>query len=169
MAEAKPEFPRRLAEQLLAEVRVEIARADSKAALLVAALGLGAGLFGGMTTSGDWSPGALPPAGRLSWWLGVVALMVALAAFLLAVAPRFGSGEWTPEAPLTYFGDIHQAAVRGRLREALSATEAAPDRRLVQALEFNSRIASVKLRWVRHGLVAVAAGVVLISGALLSG
>ncbi|UED85133.1 Pycsar system effector family protein [Streptomyces profundus] len=163
------EFPNDLAEQLLREVRVEIARADSKAALLVAALGLGAGLFGGMTTSGDWSPGSLAVAGRVSWWFGVLALIVALAAFLLAVAPRFGPDDWTSEAPLTYFGDIHRAARRGELRQALTATEAASEARLVKALEFNSRIASIKLRWVRHGLIAVAAGVLLISGALLTG
>ncbi|MDT0267694.1 DUF5706 domain-containing protein [Streptomyces sp. DSM 44915] len=164
-----PDFPTRLAEELLRETRVEIARADSKAALLVTALGLGAGLFGGSLANADWSPSALPAVGQLTWWAGALALALALTAFLLAVAPRFGPGHWAPGEPLTYFKDIHEAAGRGELAEALAATEAAPRARLLRALEFNSRIASVKLRWVRDGLVSATTGMVLISAALLTG
>ncbi|GAA3884789.1 Pycsar system effector family protein [Streptomyces sedi] len=157
-----------LAEQLLNEVRVEIARADSKAALLVAALGLGTGLFGGMVANGGWSPGALTAGGQLLWWLGLAALFLALAAFLLAVAPRLPGG-WVAGEPLTYFGDIDRAARGGVLREALAATGGTPRDRLARALEVNSRIATSKLRWVRFGLVTSGLGIVLLPVALLAG
>ncbi|SOD63245.1 hypothetical protein SAMN06297387_109188 [Streptomyces zhaozhouensis] len=157
-----------LAEQLLNEVRVEIARADSKAALLVAALGLGTGLFGGMVANGGWSPGALSTLGQVLWWLGLAALFLALTAFLLAVAPRLPGG-WVPGEPLTYFGDIDRAARRGELREALAATGGAPRDRLAKALAANSRIATGKLRWVRFGLVTSGLGIVLLPVALLAG
>lgn len=162
------DFPVPLAERLLKEVRVEIARADSKAAVLVAALGLGTGLFGGVAANGDWSPGSLPAGGQALWWLGVAALMVALTAFLAAVAPRYGPRPWSPGDPLSYFGDIHRAAGRGQLRQALAATNETPQRRLIHALEVNSRVASVKLGWVRLGLVAFAAAMLLVPAALLT-
>lgn len=166
-ARTVPAFPEPLAERLLAELRVEIARADSKAAVLVAALGLASGLFGGAVAESGWSPGALSAAGQVLWWGGALALALALGAFLLAVAPRCGPA-WAPGAPLTFFGDIHQASEHGALEEALAATEKDPQLRLLRALESNSRIAAVKLRWVRVGLVAFATGALSLPVALLT-
>lgn len=92
-------LPEPLAERLLAEIRVEIARADGKAAALVGALGLTSGLLGGAVATSGWSPGLLATAGRILWWVGALALTVSLAAFLLTVAPRYGRPEWVPGAP----------------------------------------------------------------------
>jgi pycsar effector protein len=162
-------FPEPLAERLLAELRVEIARADSKASVLIAALGLTSGLSGGAAANSGWSPGALPAAGQLLWWAGALALTASLTAFLLAVAPRYGRREWVPGAPLTYFGDIRRAAEQGLLPEALAQTDAARKDRLVRALDVNSRIATIKLCWVRIGLSAFAAGLLLVLTALVTG
>ncbi|WP_326598324.1 Pycsar system effector family protein [Streptomyces sp. NBC_01803] len=162
-------LPEPLAERLLAEIRVEIARADGKAAALVGALGLTSGLLGGAVATSGWSPGLLATAGRILWWVGALALTVSLAAFLLTVAPRYGRPEWVPGAPLTYFGDVRRAAERGQLATALAATEEVPRARLVQALDVTSRIAAIKLRWVRIGLVAFITGALLLFTSLLIG
>ncbi|MFI7274928.1 Pycsar system effector family protein [Streptomyces sp. NPDC049879] len=158
-----------LAERLLAEIRVEIARADGKAASLVGALGLTTGLLGGAVAASDWSPGALSVAAQVLWWVGVAGLSVSLTAFLLTVAPRYGRGRWTPGAPLTYFGDVLRAAKGGQLAEALAASTDASGDRLLHALGVTSRIAMIKLRWVRVGLVSFIAGMVCVPAALFIG
>ncbi|MFD5317907.1 Pycsar system effector family protein [Streptomyces sp. NPDC127098] len=162
-------FPEALAERLLGEIRVEINRADSKASVLVAGLGVAVALFGGAAAGGDWSPGSLAPAGRILWWLGAVACVASLAALLLAVTPRYGGPRWSPGDPLTYFGDIDRARGTGRLREALETTAETAELRLLHALTVNSHIAAIKLRWVRVGLATFATGATALATALLVG
>ncbi|GAA1928093.1 hypothetical protein GCM10009716_39880 [Streptomyces sodiiphilus] len=155
-------------DRLLAELRAEIGRADNKAAVLIAALGLISGLFGKLVADLGRSASALPAGGRVLLWAGALSLVVSLAALLLAILPRYRLGDWEPGMPLTYFGDIRRAAGQGLLAESLARTEQAPQHGLVAALDANSRIVALKLRWVRVGLSAFAAGVVLLPGALLT-
>lgn len=92
--------------RLLADLRAEIARADTKASVLAGALGIMAGLPGGHR----WSPAALSPTATILWWAGATSLVTALFALLLAVLPRYRRSTWEPGRPLTYFGDIRRAA-----------------------------------------------------------
>ncbi|TLS45945.1 hypothetical protein FE633_12385 [Streptomyces montanus] len=157
------------AEHLLADLRSEIARADAKAAVLVAALGVAAGVFSGLLATREWTPAGLSALGGSAWWSGVFALAVAVLALLMAVLPRYGSSRWAPGAPLSYFGDIQQAARSGHLAEALAETESAPAAGAIAALTENSRIAARKHQWIRTGLIAFGAAVVLLPGSLLIG
>ncbi|MFI1075193.1 Pycsar system effector family protein [Streptomyces puniciscabiei] len=160
---------RRTAERLLGELRDEIARADTKASVLVAALGMTAGLFTGLVAGRNWSPSRLSGPGTVLWWAGAAGLTLSLLALLLAVLPRYRSGSWVAGRPLCYFGDIHQAVRAGRLAEALADTERDPDAGLLAALAENSRIAASKHRWIRTGLVAFCAGALLLPAAALIG
>lgn len=155
-----------LAARLLAEVRAAVARADSKAAVLVAALSLASGLLGVLLANRGWSPGQMSVPGQALWWGGVLSLCTALATLLLAVVPRFPRHRWVPGSPLTYFGDIHDAAARGSLAEALTLTRSEPELALLRALEANSRIALIKLCWIRVGLFTFGTGVPLLAAAL---
>ncbi|MGW0730955.1 Pycsar system effector family protein [Streptomyces sp. NPDC002851] len=157
------------AAQLLTDLRAEIARADSKAAVLVAALGMTAGVLSGLLAGRSWSPGDLGAAGAVTWWAGALALALALFALLMAVVPRYGGDTWTPGRPLTYFDDIQRAARQGELAAALEVTAGAPTAGLLAALTANSRIAARKHLWIRAGLLAFATGAVLLPGALLIG
>ncbi|MCX4805112.1 Pycsar system effector family protein [Streptomyces sp. NPDC058682] len=157
------------AAQLLADLRVEIARADSKASLLVGALGMAAGLFTAQLAGQRWRPDALSAPGRLLWWGGAAALVLALAALLLAVAPRSLTSSWRPGTPLSYFGDIRSAARQDRLAEALTATARDPAAALRTALAVNSRIAVLKHQWIRASLASLCVGAVLLPLALLIG
>jgi hypothetical protein len=159
---------RRVAERLLAEMRAEIGRADSKAAVLVAALGLSGGVLSGMLADQGWSAGAVAAPGLLLLGAGAAAMVVALVALLLAVLPRYARSAWRPGEPLSYFGDIRHAAQRDLLAMALTDTRSAPGGGLIEALAENSRIVTAKLRWVRVGTCAFALGLLLLPAGMLT-
>ncbi|MBC2901232.1 Pycsar system effector family protein [Streptomyces cupreus] len=158
-----------VAERLLAEMRGEIARADSKASVLVAALGMTAGVFSGLVAGRKWAPGQLSAPGTFMWWAGALALGLSLLALLLAVLPRYRTGVWAPGQPLCYFGDVQQAVREGRLTDALADTERDHASGLRAALTETSRIAARKHQWIRTGLIAFCAGTVLLPAAALIG
>ncbi|MFI5620866.1 Pycsar system effector family protein [Streptomyces sp. NPDC051567] len=155
--------------RLLAELRAEIARADSKASVLVGALGMTAGLVSALLAGQRWQPGLLSTAGTAVWYTGAGALVVALQSLLLAVLPRYRTDAWQSGTPLSYFGDIRSAYRQGRLAEALADTERDPGTSLVAALAENSRIAARKHQWIRTGLAAFCTGALLLPVALLIG
>ncbi|MEU6989981.1 Pycsar system effector family protein [Streptomyces sp. NPDC046465] len=156
-------------ERLLVDLRAEIGRADSKASVLVAALGLTGGVFSGRLASSEWTPGRLGPPGQVVWWLGTISLILALFSLLMAVLPRYRGTPWTPGRPLTYFGDIRLAARTGGLADALAETARDPSLALLTALDETSRIAVRKHQWIRTGLIAFCAGTALIPASLLIG
>ncbi|MER5763287.1 Pycsar system effector family protein [Streptomyces sp. NPDC002082] len=157
------------AAQLLSDLRIEIARADSKAALLVGAFGMTAGALSAQLAGRHWRPDVLSAPGQTVWWTGASALALALPALLLAVLPRSLSSEWQAGIPLSYFGDIRSADRQGLLEQALAATDADPGAALRAALAANSRIAVRKHQWIRTGLLAFCAGALLLPTALLIG
>ncbi|MFE2288457.1 Pycsar system effector family protein [Streptomyces sp. NPDC059443] len=161
--------PDEAAVRLLADLRSEIARADSKASVLVGALGITAGLITALLAGRRWQPGSLSAFGTVVWWAGAASLALALPALLLAVLPRYGATAWQPGRPLTYFGDIRSADRRGLLAEALADTERDPSGFLMAALAENSRIAARKHQWIRTGLLAFCTGAVLLPASLLLG
>ncbi|MGR4853363.1 Pycsar system effector family protein [Streptomyces sp. LARHCF252] len=153
--------------QLLADLRSEIARADAKAAVLVGALGISAGVLAALLANRRWSPAQLPGAAALLWWAGATSLVIALFALLLAVLPRYRRSRWTPGRPLTYFGDIRRAAQAGRLSAALAETGRDPTHGLLLALTETSGIAARKHFWIRAGLVSFGCAAVLLPGSML--
>lgn len=159
----------RVAERLLADLRAEIIHADGKASVLVAALGMTAGVFSGLLAGRGWTPDALSGAGVVTWWTGCGSLALSLFALLLAVLPRYRVGAWRPGQPLSYFGDIQQAVRSGQLVNALTETEHDPAAGLTAALTETSRIAAAKHQWIRTGLIAFCAGTLLLPAALLIG
>ncbi|MER5407848.1 Pycsar system effector family protein [Streptomyces sp. NPDC002769] len=159
----------RLCERLLADLRAEITRADSKASVLVAALGMTAGVFSGLLAGHGWTPAALSVPGAALCWAGVGSLALSLLALLLAVLPRYGAADWAPGHPLSYFGDIQQAVRLGCLRTALADTGRDPTGGLAKALAETSGIAARKHQWIRTGLIAFCVGTVLLPASLLIG
>ncbi|MEG8277075.1 Pycsar system effector family protein [Streptomyces sp. AHA2] len=157
----------RAGSQLLADLRSEIARADAKATVLVGALGISGGMLAALLTNRGWSPVRLPMVAALLWWAGATSLIVALFALLLAVLPRYGTSSWAPGRPLTYFGDVHQAARRGLLPAALADTGCQPLRGLLLALAETSGIAARKHFWIRTGLISFGFAAALLPGSML--
>ncbi|MEV8228413.1 Pycsar system effector family protein [Streptomyces sp. NPDC079167] len=155
--------------RLLSELRSETARADSKASLLLGAMSMTVSLLGGLFAARGWSLSGLSAPASVLLWVAMAALAGALGCLLLAVLPRYGTSRWSPGRPLTYFDDIRRAAEGGRLAEALAVTEAHQADGVLEALAQNSRIVGSKHRWIRAGLAAYCAGVVLLPIAGLVG
>lgn len=157
------------ATRLVADLRAEIARADSKAAVVVAALGMSGGVLSGVLVGRDWTPSHLSGTGTCLWWTGTAVLALALLFLLMAVLPRYRESTWTPGSPLTYFGDIQRAVRQGRLPEALATTERLPMASLLTALTETSRIATRKHQWIRAGLLAFCLGALLLPVSVVIG
>lgn len=157
------------ASRLLADLRTEISRADSKAAVVVAALGMSAGVISAVLVSQGWTPDRLARPGAFLWWAGAVLLAAALLSLSLVVLPRYRVSAWTPGTPLTYFGDIQQAVRQNRLPVALAETERLPMAALLAALTETSRIATRKHQWIRAGLIAFWLGALMFPAALIVG
>ncbi|MFD5621107.1 Pycsar system effector family protein [Streptomyces yangpuensis] len=157
------------AARLLADLRIEVARADSKAGLLIGALGMTVGVASGQLGGPHRSLGSLSAPGLAVWCSGAVALALALLAMLLAVLPRSLRSGWQAGSPLAYFGDIRSADRQGLLAEALSDTAHDSGRAIHAALAANSRIAVRKHQWIRIGLLAYASGALLLPSALFLG
>ncbi|MFI6642321.1 Pycsar system effector family protein [Streptomyces sp. NPDC050504] len=157
------------ATRLLSEVRTEIGRADSKAAVLVGAITMLVGLLGGLLVGQGWTPARLSPLAALLWWGGIGALAVSLLALLLTVVPQHRRSAWEPGMPLGYFEDIRRAADSGSLASALTEADRDPFPPLVAALAGTSRIAARKHRSIRVALVAFGTASALLPSALLIG
>ncbi|MEV8016914.1 Pycsar system effector family protein [Streptomyces sp. NPDC086554] len=155
----------RTAEQLLADLRAEISRADTKASVLIGAVGVCAGAV----VSRFWD--ALPADGA-GHFLGVAGGMTWALAFgflLFATAPRYRASRWRAGRPLTYFLDIRLAASSGLLTEALHGTEEDRLTGLVIALGDTSHIVAAKHRWIRVGLACFLLGTLALGGSALAG
>ncbi|MET8623077.1 Pycsar system effector family protein [Kitasatospora sp. NPDC004669] len=154
---------------LLAELRAEIARADSKASVLVAALGVTVGVLGGLLTGNGWAPQRLSALAKVLLALGGLGIAVSLVSLLLAVLPRYRRSNWRPGRPLGYFGDIRRAAEQGLLADALADTEQRAAEAVRTALAENSLIVLRKHSWVRTGILAFGAGLFPLVTALFLG
>lgn len=153
------------AERLLTELRAEIGRADTKASVLIGALGVCAGVV----LSSRWS--TIPPdgPGRFLGLAGGLAWILALGFLLFATAPRYRPSRWRPGHPLTYFLDIHRAAASGLLADALRGTEENPLAGLLIALKDTSDIVAAKHGCIRAGLACFVLGAATLLGSALAG
>ncbi|AJE87054.1 hypothetical protein SLNWT_6678 [Streptomyces albus] len=155
--------------RLLAELRVETARADGKASLLMGAVSMTVTMYGALLAACGRSLSRLSAPGSVLLWAAMAALAGAFGCLLLAVLPRYGTCQWSPGRPLTYFDDIRRATDGGLLAEALAATEVNQAEGVIEALAQNSRIVGAKHWWIRVGLSAYCAGAVLLPVAQLVG
>jgi MFS family permease len=154
-----------LAKLLLSESREELTRADGKASLLLAALGIGLSAILGSILAGDWTPFVLRRPWELIWWLGAGFAGIALVGLCVAVWPRVthksgGSG-------VTYFGEAATFATVAELTAALKRTETDPVKRTVLQLHVIAKRADHKYAAIRVSLLAVGLAVALTLSASL--
>ncbi|MEK2489252.1 Pycsar system effector family protein [Kitasatospora purpeofusca] len=160
----------RTAERLLTELRDEIGRADTKASILIAAMGMSGGaLMSLMAGENGWRPGHLSGIGAASWWTGCAGWTAALVCLLLAVLPRYRRHVWAAGGTVSHFQDIRTAALAGELSAALLRTERDPFPALVGALSSNAGIVAAKHRWIRTGLALFGTGVLALTVAAVTG
>lgn len=139
---------------LLSEARDELVRADNKASILLAILGvaLSAVVAGVMTVS--WSPGKLAVPWSVMWAIGAAAVLVSVASLVAAVYPRTERGR-DDEPGIYYFRDVTRIRTRDQLQSRIEATTPNPLGRLVDQLWAVSGVVNRKYTLIR---VAIWAG-----------
>jgi Family of unknown function (DUF5706) len=153
-------------EDLLEDTREELTRADSKAALLLAASGVAAGALLAGLLGGKWTPFALDNRIEWLWWLGVGSAASGILSIAAAVYPRIHRGEVpNPGAP-AYYGDVatfRDVAAFGQ------AVEQSPDpkARLIDQTFLVARIVQRKYVLLRQGLRLLLLATLACAGAVL--
>ncbi|MEU3843164.1 Pycsar system effector family protein [Streptomyces sp. NPDC028635] len=145
---------------LLAEVREELVKADSKAAVMLGFLGAALAAVLGAIGSGAIAPRHYPAVPQLLFWTGCAACAPALVLLGLAVTPRLGrpSGSGADSRGAHYFGDARTASV-AHLEQMVRRTD--PTARDLSQLAALSQIAWTKYRCIRHALAWATASCVL--------
>jgi MFS family permease len=139
-------------EDLLDDTREELARADSKAALLLAATGVVVGALLAGLFAGKWTPFDLGIRIEWLWWLGVCAAAAGIFAIAGAVYPRLRPrGAPPPPGAPTYFGDVTTYKDIDAFRRAIEQAPN-PKERLIDQTFVLSRIAWRKYVLLRLGL-----------------
>lgn len=147
-----------LATTLLAESREELARADSKAAMLLAAFSLLVGVVLAGLLAGDFKPQDLACVGTPIWWAGCIAVGISLLALARAIYPTLNHGE--AEGPISFFGHVAGKNVP-TIEVALQRQVDADRSRTVEQLVIVSDIVWRKYRFVQLALWAFGAGIAL--------
>lgn len=146
------------AEQLLAATREELVRADAKAALLVAASGVGISALLGGIISANWSPAHLGNSVEWIWWLGAACAGAGLAFLGDAVYPRLRVNRG--DTPITYFRDV-VATPRSRLAERVERSARPDGATVLDQLMQLSGIVDRKYRSIRASLLSFAGAALL--------
>jgi hypothetical protein len=139
-------------EDLLDNTREELARADSKAALLLAATGVVVGALLAGLFAGKWTPFDLDSRIEWLWWLGVCAAAAGIFSIAGAVYPRLRPrGAPPPPGAPAYFGDVIKYKDIDAFRQAIELAPS-PKERLTDQTFVLSRIAWRKYVLLRLGL-----------------
>jgi hypothetical protein len=138
---------------LHANTREELSRADSKASLLLAAIGVVIGALIGGITSSHWSPMSMGTGAQALWWAGVAAATVSMVLISASVYPRINR-RGTPRAGLpTFYGDVAAYPDIDAFRRDISN---APDvtERLIYQTYVLARTVRAKYVLLRRGLLS---------------
>jgi MFS family permease len=133
-------------EAILAEAHREIDRADQKASILLAGVGVAIGAILAGLIPAHWSPSDLGSPWQWIWWAGILATSVGIAFLLAAVYPRIG-GKGNGKQ-LNYFGDACEMPTREAVRECLIETSKDELGRTVDQIFVDSRIVKRKYRLI---------------------
>lgn len=149
---------------LLSETREELKRADSKASLIFAAVGVVLGTLVSAAVSVRWSPLRLAPGAQWLWWLGVAAAVYGMLSIAASVHPN-SRPRVLSAGPPTYFGEVAAyPSIEQFLRAARQVTSPL-DRMAVQAFVL-SRVVRRKYVLLRYGMWALLAGAVACTAAI---
>ncbi|WP_206686052.1 Pycsar system effector family protein [Kribbella qitaiheensis] len=151
----------------MADLRSEIVRADTKASLLIAAMGLGLGAPLG-TSRFDPSRCSGNSVCGSSWLLACLLWLAALGCLLTALTPRYRRSSWSGGTPVTSFADIHRAARTGHLPDAVRSTGFDEQTSLLTTAADLSRIVLLKYRWIRASLICFALGMPAIAVSMVA-
>jgi MFS family permease len=150
---------------LLKETREELTRADSKAALLLAATGVAAGALLAGLLGGRWTPFSLDNRVEWIWWIGVCAAGAGIVSIAAAVYPRIRRRQAPdPQAP-AFFADVAAYDTIEAFRRAV-AQAFDPESRLIDQTYLLSRTVQTKYVFLRRGLRLLLLAILACAGAV---
>ncbi|WP_441251086.1 Pycsar system effector family protein [Kitasatospora sp. McL0602] len=154
-----------LARTLLLETREELAKADQKASLLLAALGVAVASVAGAVASADTRPTGYGILGQLLFWGGCLATTTSLALLADAVRPRL---EPPRNDAIRYFGDLADRRLSPeQIRTRLAATD--PVARDITQLALLAPVVATKYARISSSMTAAALALPLILAGILTG
>lgn len=159
---------REYAATLLVEARDELNRADQKAAILLAAVGVGVGAILAGLISADWHPSmlGLPWAGI--WTLGALAVLAGVVVLVWAIYPRTTRGRYD-EASLFYFRQAARVGSVDDLERELRRSSENTFRRSADQVWRISQVVESKYRAVSIAIWLIVPGsLVCLASAVLS-
>ena len=155
------ELARQIGATQLTEAREELARADGKASILLAATGVGLGAVLGGALSAQWTPAQLRDPWSLIWLAGFASILAGIACLVMAVYPRWKRGA-DDEAKIYFFGHAAKMKDRAEIEAAIRKTAEQPLLRTSDQLMHISPIIERKYSWIQRGIWALGIGVVII-------
>ena len=157
---------REVATSLLDESREEVARADSKASILLGAAGLSFGAIVTGLLEGRWSPLRLDVRVQWLWWVGVAVILGAFVLLCMSIYPRVRMD--LQKEKLSFFGHVAQFDSPEELANAIMTKAERQFDRLVDQLFVVSRILIRKYRFMRAAFWSFGIGIVLCLVAILA-
>lgn len=151
---------------LLREAREELTRADSKAALLLAAAGVAVGALLAGLLGGKWSPLNLDNRVEWIWWLGVACVASGIFSIAAAVYPRIHPRRADINSAPSYYGDVAAFENIAQFRQAIEKVPSARERLIDQTFQV-SRIAQRKYLLLRRGLRLLLLAILACSAAVI--
>ncbi|WP_156365736.1 DUF6338 family protein [Nocardiopsis sp. NRRL B-16309] len=149
-----------LASVMLAEARAEVALADHKASMILAALGVGFGaLLGGIFAS-NWGPEKLNGVWEVAWWIGAVMAGVSVVCAAAAIWPRYTNVDAVNG--IYYWGHVATFKELDTFQEAFSDQRGASSSRNQHQLWRMSHVVIRKYRFVRSALVLSGLAILLL-------
>jgi Pycsar effector protein len=144
---------------LLEDARDELNRADSKASLLLAAIGVIIGaLIAGLAGS-KWTPMRLETGAQAVWWAGVAAAAAGVVWIAASVYPRIHQPETLYPGMPAYYGDVAAYQDVNAFRDAISRAPEARER-LINQTYVVSKIVQWKYVLLRRGLLSISAAII---------
>jgi hypothetical protein len=151
---------------MLAEAREDVLKADQKASMVLAALGIAIGAVLGGVLAGDWDPTEdLTTGGQVGWWLATAAVTSGLVLAGMAVWPRFNGADGS--AGIYYWAHIASFDSLSALAAALDADPPDLDDRTRNQMWSLARIVKRKYVLIRWAMGSAGAGAFLATATLV--
>lgn len=167
---AEPAPHLELARTILQEAREELARADGKASILLAAIGVIIGAIMAAVLGGAWHPHDLTNNIEWLWWVGTTLGLAGATAFGSAVFPRTTyRSKRRPPGIVAYFGDVVGLSEL-QLKQRLAETANKADTATLDQVRAISSVVDKKYRAIQVGIICIAAaGLCWVIAVLLGG
>lgn len=154
------------AQSLLLHTREELTRADGKASLLLAAIGVIAGTVVAALISSDWNPENLAKCLQWFWWLGASLGLFGVASLGFSVYPRTSYRREDSPQIISYFGDVVKTQPED-LERLLAQTASMKGKATIDQLISISAIVDKKYRAIQIGMWCVGLSIIVCTLAVI--